>query len=213
MVKQHILSAIKQLGRPVFTTREIAGLCGSTLSNSVQALNQLADKGIVFKISRGLWGLSLSEEKISQYSVVPFLLPHQRAYVSFISALHLYGIIEQIPQSITLASPAHTKTMRTTLGTFFIHRLAPTFFKGFGWYKGEKDFLIAEPEKALADCLYLSARRKKQFSHFPELNFPENFSFKKAEQWIKEIPDKKIRVHAQNKLKEFLENMRKKRNV
>jgi predicted transcriptional regulator of viral defense system len=203
MSKLPVLAAIKQLRRSVFTTSEITAYSGSTASNTTQKLNYLAQKGIILKITRGVWGFEMGNEKISPYLVIPFLLPRHRSYVSFISALHLYGIIEQIPQGITVASTSHTRTIRTKLGTLFIHRISPSFFKGFDWYKGSGNFLIAEPEKALIDCLYLSVRKKRQFGHFPELNFPATFSFARAVNWTREIRDAKIRVAVLKKLKEI----------
>jgi len=203
MVKLSALMAIKQLRRPVFTTREIAASCGGTSSNAVQALRHLEREGILFQIAKGVWGLDIGKEKISAYSAIPFLLAH-RAYVSFISALHLHGIIEQIPQGVTLASTSHTRTLHTKLGTYFIHQISPSFFKGFDWYKVDGNFLIAEPEKALVDCLYLSARKKKQFGYFPELNFPDSFSFERAKKWAKSIPDSKIRLAVMRKLEALL---------
>ena len=203
MPKLPVLAAIKQIKRNVFTTNEIAVYSGSTASNTTQKLNYLTQKGIILKIARGVWGLEIGNEKISPYSVIQFLLPRHRAYVSFISALHLYGIIEQIPQGITVASTSHTRTIRTNLGTFFVHRISPSFFRGFDWYKGNGNFLIAEPEKALIDCLYLSARKKRQFGNFPELDFPVAFSFTRAENWAKEIKDARIRIVVVKKLKEI----------
>lgn len=203
MPKVSVLTAIKQLKRPVFMTREAATCAGSSPSNTVQALNHLAREGVVIKIARGIWGFDMGNERISQYSVIPFLFPRGRGYVSFISALHLHGIIEQIPQAVTLASTVHTKTIRTKLGTFHLHRIAPSFFKGFDWYRGKGNFLIAEPEKALVDCLYLSARKKKQFGHFPELCFPRSFSFKKARDWAGQIPDPRIRSYVNRELEKL----------
>jgi len=140
---------------------------------------------------------------LSPYSIIPFLFPRYRAYVSFISALHLYDIIEQIPQTITLASTSHSKTIVTKLGTFSVHQIVPSFFTGFDWYKNNGDFLIAEPEKALVDCLYLSACKKKQFSYFLELHFPKSFSFKKAKEWVKKIPNSKASIFALKKLRDI----------
>lgn len=207
MPKISILSAIKKLKRPIFTTREAAACAGGSLSNTIQALNHLVKEGVAIKITRGVWGLDMGGARLSQYSVIPFLLPRSHAYVSFLSALHLHGIIEQIPQSVTLASTEHTKTIRTKFGVFYIHRIAPSFFKGFEWYKGEGNFLIAEPEKALVDCLYLSARKKKQFEYFPELSFPKSFSFKKARRWAGELPDKRLRASVLGKLKAIYESV------
>jgi hypothetical protein len=82
-----------------------------------------------------------------------------------------------------------------------VHQIAPAIFDGFDWYKGEGNFLIAEPEKALVDSLYLSSRKEKQFGSFPELHFPPGFSFKKAARWVRRIPEKKIRSYVLERLK------------
>lgn len=200
MPKQSILTFIKKLNRGVFTTHELAGISGKSSSNTSQSLNYLEKQGLVVKVYRGVWALKESEY-LSPYLIVPFLLPRHRAYVSFVSALHLYGIIEQIPQVVTLASTTHTKTIKTRIATFSIHKITPSFFKGFDWYKGKGGFLIAEPEKALIDCLYLAGRKKKSFGFFPELHFPGSFSFKKAMAWAKSINDEKIRSFVLTKLK------------
>lgn len=202
MVKKSILTFTKELNRPVFTTREAAMLSGSSLSNASKMLRTLEKKGLVLKVAHGIWA-EAGNEKLSPYSVIPLLLPKNRAYVSFISALHLHGIIEQIPQEITLASIVHTKKINTKLGIFSIHRISLSLFDGFDWYKGEGGFLIAEPEKALFDSIYLSTRKKKQFGYFPELYFPRSFSFKKAAGWIDKIPEKRIRYSVRKKLKEI----------
>lgn len=195
-----VLFFVKKLCRPVFTTAEAAALAGRSVSAVTQALNVLCRQGLFSKAYRGIW-MDAQEDTVSPYLIVPFLFPRHRAYVSFISALHLYGIIEQIPQVITLASTAHTKRIKTALGTFEVHRIAPFFFQGFSWYKGTGGFLIAEMEKALVDCLYLSARKHNRFRFFPELRFPRTFSFRKARTWAGMIPDANIARFVQQKLK------------
>ena len=196
---QNIMVFIKKLGRPVFTTHEVIAVSGRSASTVVQTLNRLARQGLLIKLYRGVWTES-GVKALSPFEIIPYLFPRQRVYVSFITALHLHGIVEQIPQVITLASTAHTATLRTTAGIFSVHQIAPAFFDGFDWYKGEGSFLIAEPEKALIDSLYLSSRRKKQFGHFPELHFPPEFSFTKAVEWVERIPEKKIRLYVLKKL-------------
>jgi len=204
MPKVSVLAAIKKLRRPIFTSYEISRYCRCSPSSAVQMLSRLAKDGVVFKIHRGIWGFEFGKEKISPYWVIPFLLPNHRAYLSFVSALHLYGIIEQIPQVITVASTGHTRLIRTHLGVFAVHRVHPLFFKGFDWYRGEGKFLIAEPEKAFVDCLYLSVRKKKQFGYFPELHFPKDFSFKRVRKWIKDIPSGKLREAVLKKANSYL---------
>src|SRR3989338_7627124 len=195
----NIMVSIKKLGRPVFTTHEMIAISGKSASTIVQSLNRLANQGLIIKIYQGVWA-EPGPKTLSAFGIIPCLFPRQRVYVSFISALHLHGILEQIPQVITLASTAHTSTIRTKAGVFSVHQIDPAIFDGFDWYKGEGSFLIAEPEKALVDSLYLSSRKKKQFGHFPELHFPPEFSFKKVSEWVERISEEKIRLYVLKKL-------------
>lgn len=199
---QNIMAFIKKLGRRVFTTHELTVLSGKSPSTVIQCLNRLARQGLLLKIYRGIWAES-GPGALSPFEILPCLFPRQRVYVSFITALHLHGMVEQIPQVITLASLSHTRMIRTKAGAFSVHQIAPELFNGFDWYKGYGNFLIAEAEKALIDSLYLSSRKKKQFGSFPELDFPREFSFKKAASWAQRIPEKKIRVYVLSKLKAF----------
>ncbi|MFZ2937509.1 MAG: type IV toxin-antitoxin system AbiEi family antitoxin domain-containing protein [Candidatus Omnitrophota bacterium] len=194
-----ILATIRQLRKQVFTTFELASASGKSTSAVTQGLSYLVEAGILIKIYRGVWAEAKKGE-ISLYAAIPYLFPRQRAYVSFISALHLYGIIEQIPQVVTVASLAHTKTMRTSLGTVAVHRITPALFCGFSWYKGDGSFLIAEPEKALVDSVYLSVCKKRQFGHFPELRFPRGFDFQKAHAWTAKIPNAHARAAVYKKI-------------
>ncbi|MEA1927470.1 MAG: hypothetical protein U9N73_04640, partial [Candidatus Auribacterota bacterium] len=103
MKKISVIQAIGNVNRPVFTTREIATLRRGSLSSTSQSLTRLSGQGVIKKITRGIWALP-SHPNFSPFMVVPFLTPEQRVYVSFISALHLHGLIDQIPQIIYVAS-------------------------------------------------------------------------------------------------------------
>lgn len=202
MKRQSILRYVKNLRRTVFTTREAYAVSGKSLSNVVQGLNHLCKQGALVKIRRGVWA-EQSIDPISPFRIIPYLPGGERTYLSFLSALHLHGIIEQIPQIITCASLAHTRTVRTALGVFSIHRIAPDFFFGFDWYKQNGEFLVAEPEKALLDCLYLSGRKGNQFTYFPELNFQRSFNFSKAQKWARAIKDRRLGTLVQRRLTEL----------
>jgi predicted transcriptional regulator of viral defense system len=202
MRKRSTFFYINQIGKQIFTTRELSMVSGRSLSAATQSLNNMAREGTIAKIRRGVWARA-DTAMISPYGVIPYLFSGQRVYVSFISALHLHGIIEQIPQVITLASTAHSNIINTSVGIFHTYRINPSFFSGFGWYKENGGFLIAEPEKALVDCLYLSAHKKRRFSYFPELTFPGSFSIKKVRRWIEQIPSRTTRAYAAKKLREL----------
>ena len=207
MVKKTLIAHIMGLGRPVFSARELSAVSGKSPSTVSQGLAFLRRQGLVVKVAHGVWAAGGAMP--GPYAVIAHILPKQRAYVSFTSALHLHGIIEQIPQVVTLASVAHSGEIKTAAGVFAVHHLAPSFFSGFGWREGAGSFLLAEPEKALVDCLYVSAFRKRQFSHFPELRFAKSFSFKKAYGWIDVIKSRKAAVHARRRLEIIKDAMRR----
>jgi len=200
---QITIEYIKMLKRPIFTTREISDMSGRSMSAVTQSLGYLAWHNVVKKLYRGLW-MEVTDRLISQYMLIPHLFKSGRVYVSFLSALHLHGIIGQIPQTVTIASTSHSRVIKTAAGTFVVHQISPGFFSGFDWYKGSGNFLVAEKEKALADCLYLFTRKKKQYGYFPELDLHSPFSAKKAREWVQKIPDIKARTSALEKLDEIL---------
>ncbi len=205
MRRRSILSTMNKLSSLIFTTHEISLLSGKSLSAVTQSLNNLVREGAVTKVCRGVW-MRGGGETVGPYAVIPYLFPRHRAYVSFITALHIHGIIEQIPQVTELASTGHAGTISTASGVFHTHHIAPSFFAGFGWHKEDSSFLIAEPEKALIDSLYLSAHKKRRFGHFPELHFPDSFSFKRARTWANKINNKTTRAYVLKKLEEIRKN-------
>jgi predicted transcriptional regulator of viral defense system len=204
MAKESLLRLMRTLGRPVFTTRELAALSGTSFSATTQQLAGLARQGLLVKVRRGLWA-DPADDRLSVFAAVPFLVPGRRIYVSFLSALHLYGIIEQIPQVVTLASTGHSKIVRTALGVYRIHRIAPAFFAGFDWSRPGRAYLIASPEKALVDSLYLSAHKARSYRHFPEIHFSPGFSFRRAAAWARKIPSKRVRLRVLKDLERLRE--------
>jgi len=194
------LSLLDALGRPVFTTREVAALRKSSVSAASQSLARLADEGGVVRVSRGVWCVP-SDPRFTPYALVPFLSGSHPAYVSFFSALRLHGLIEQIPQVVYVATTAHTRRIRTPLGAFSLHHLSPDAFGGFDWYGDRDSFLVALPEKALVDCLYLSGRKGRRFGRIPQLQLRTNtFSIGRARRWVRSIADPRLRRHVSDKL-------------
>ena len=182
-----VAQAVRAFGKTVFTTRQIAALTGSSLSTISQALGRMEQQGLVRRVTRGVWCIP-EDPRFSLYSLVPLLAGRHRAYVSLISALHLHGLIDQIPQIVFAVTTGHTRVRRTSVGTYSYHRIHPHLFGGFDWYGKEQDFLVATPEKALVDSFYLSSRKGKRFGSFPEIDLGAGFSFKRAVEWAERIP-------------------------
>lgn len=197
------MDLIRETRSLVFTTREFYALAGISMTFASQMLRRLAAKGRIARIYQGVWA-DVHNNEFNAYKAVPFLTRPHPAAVSLLTALHLHGMIEQIPQVIYVVSTARTRKIKTPIGNYSIHQIAPDFFDGYEEYRGEGGFLIATPEKALVDCLYLSSRRGKRFLSLPELSFPKGFSKKRAEEWAGRISFDRIRLTVTDRLRSIL---------
>ena len=181
-----VAQAVRAFGKTVFSTRQIAALSGSSLSATSQALRRLERQGLVKRVTRGVWCIP-DDPRFSMYSPVSLLAGSHRAYVSLTSALHLHGLIEQVPQIVFAVTTGHTRMRRTAIAMYSYHRVHPHLFGGFEWYGKRQDFLVATPEKALVDSFYLSSRKGRRFGTFPEIDLGAEFSFKRAAEWADQI--------------------------
>ncbi len=193
------LARLQRLGVPVVTTGESAAALRVSAGAAHKTLQRLAEAGLIARVTRGIWALSLP--------VVPLLLPEHLtapfpAYVSLQTALWHHGLIEQIPSVVFAVSLGRTRRLRTAVGTFSIHRIAPEVFGGFDTLpSGTK---IARPEKALFDLLYLSATRARIFAALPEVELPRGFDRRAGRAWIARTTSPTLAVMVSRKWSELV---------
>jgi predicted transcriptional regulator of viral defense system len=178
---------------PVFTTAEVAELGDTDVSYVSRRLSKLAQDGQVTRIRRGLWAIS-GHPDFSPYVVVPYLFEEEDAgYVSFFTALNQHGMIEQIPQLIEVASRVNKKSLDTPFATYEFHLLQESLYGGWEPADRRWSYLLATPEKAIFDSIYISVRKGRQFTRFPELILPIDFSEEALLDWIDELGSASIR--------------------
>jgi predicted transcriptional regulator of viral defense system len=197
------LGSLLRMGKPVITTEDAALRLGLTKSAATRSLGRLASAGLAVHLRHGLWSLDPRIEPLllPEYLTAPF-----PAYVSLQSALHLRGMIRQVPHVIYVASLAPTRTIKTRTGDYSIHRLAPSFFGGFETMAG--GVRLATPEKALLDTLYLAPARSRTFAALPEIDIHRDFDRNEAHRWVKRIPPGPRRLAVEQRLKALLRNVR-----
>jgi predicted transcriptional regulator of viral defense system len=141
---------------PVFDTGLL--LAGDVNPREIRRqLSRWKKAGKIYQLRRGLYCLAPPFQKVNPH---PFLVANRlipASYVSLQSALAYYGMIpEYVPvtTSVTTSRPAHWET---PLGIFDFRRIQVDFFDGYHLVDlGEKQqALIASPEKALLDLVYL----------------------------------------------------------
>ncbi len=87
---------------PVVTTGEAAAALRTSLSAASRALTRLEDEGQAQRIRHGLW--AIGAQRPDPFSIVSDITRPYPSYVSFVSALHHHGIIDQVPRDIFVAS-------------------------------------------------------------------------------------------------------------
>ncbi len=127
-------------------------------------VRRLRKQGVLVQLEKGKYYVS-SKEPLD-FEIANFL--NSTSYISFETALNYYGILSQFPFEITSATLTKTKKKEILGKTYSYSKIAKGLFTGF---QKEDGFLIALPEKALFDYLYLITRGVKTENYLDEMDF------------------------------------------
>jgi predicted transcriptional regulator of viral defense system len=177
------LRLLRRLDVPVVSTSDAAVLLDLSPGTASKTLQRLAAAELIRPLRQGLWSL---DPAIDPYLVAGYLVAPYPAYISLWSALYLRGVVDQIPSSIFVVSLARTQQIRTSVGAYSIHHLAPGLFGGFE-IQQRTPVRLATAEKALFDLAYLSSTRSRHFASTPELDLPAKFRWTVVYGWVGRI--------------------------
>ena len=157
---KHLLEIVGT--EPVFETALL--LAGQVNPEIVRLqLTRWVKSGQVYQLRRGLYALAPPSQKVRPH---PFVIANrlQRAsYVSLQSALAFYGLIPDIVQVTLSVTAGRPKRWETPLGVFEFRRVKPKLLRGYQMMelqdgtKPAQEALVATPEKALLDLVYLQS--------------------------------------------------------
>lgn len=183
------------LREPLFTSAEVVARTGAQPDAIARRLHHLVEEGLLTKVMRGLWA-NTAHTLFSPYLVVGRLQESwaRPAYVSFISALHLHGILSQIPREVHIATDRPRPTMVTPVGRFVFHQLQESLLIGDEPGDQWDRFRRATAEKALFDTTYASLRRGRQWRHLPELEIPASWDWGAWTPWIAAVEAAPVRI-------------------
>ena len=123
---------------------------------SYRQLDRWARKNYLRKIRQGFY--VLSQQRIDQrflYCAANRI--YSPSYISLETALRYYDLIPEEVFQLTSVSTKKTAKFDTPVGNFSYRHLKPGLFFGYGLIELSKiNILIAEPEKAILDYLYLT---------------------------------------------------------
>lgn len=173
------INRLRALDRGFFTIADMEKITGLSRESLRVALTRLTAKKVLTRVKRGVYQLSLSEidvKKIANQLYYP-------SYLSFETALSLYGILSQIPHTQTFASLKKSKKMVVFNTEVEFTQLKEELFFG---YTLKQSIYIAEPEKALLDQLYLMSRGKRSIN-IEELDL-QTINKEKLAEYAKKFP-------------------------
>ncbi|MDI6841100.1 MAG: hypothetical protein QMD71_09715 [bacterium] len=109
-------------------------------------------------MKRGLYILNESDRKIYPSRVFLANSLYSPSYVSTEYALGFYDLIPEKVEDVTSITTKKTAKFTNAFGTFLYQHVKTDLFFGFTQIEDENGFpvLIAEPEKAMLDFIYLN---------------------------------------------------------
>jgi len=166
-VKYNELSAA--IKSPVFSRNDLA-LSGHKVLD--YQLSLWVKKGYLVRLKNGIYAFSREKERL-QGEGIAFLL-YQPSYLSLESALAWYGFIPEIVYAYTSVTARITRTFENACGRFIYRHVKSELFWGYVEMSTDHGpYLLAEPEKALLDYIYLNLARINNEDDFENIRLNE----------------------------------------
>ena len=168
----------------LFTTKTLRDMIGVNLPQATffSLLSRLTGGHVLQKIERDKY--VLAGARIHDFNIANFL--YEPSYVSLESALNFHGVLSQFPYEVASLAPKKPITKMLNGKTYQYVRIKATLFWG---YESAHGFLIAQPEKALLDLLYLQSKGLARV-HPDELDW-SRLDKARLSEWAKRFPPMK----------------------
>lgn len=187
---------------PVFSLQELKKVFKDF---SYRQLDRWEKKGYLKKVKRGFY--VLSERQMDQnllfYTANKIYPP---SYVSLQTALKFYGLIPEEIFQVTSVTTKKTTHFEAGMGNFIYGHLKASLYWGYIFVDyGIQKILMAEPEKAILDYLYLNPHLKTR-DDFAEMRinvdeFRARVSEEKFNHYLKNFESESLTKRAQLFLK------------
>ena len=127
-------------------------------------------KGNLLRLKNGMYAFAKDKEKIEGEEIASFL--YEPSYLSLESALSWHGFIPEMVYAYVSLTARINRKFTNDFGTFLYRHIKPGLFWGYTEIKTEHGhFLLAEPEKALLDYLYLNLSKIRNEADFDNIRF------------------------------------------
>jgi hypothetical protein len=117
-------------------------------------ISDLLEKGVIVRVKKGLYVFGEAYRRRPATREILANLIYGPSYISLEYALHYYGLIPERVETLTSVAHGRSRTFDTPIGTFSYRGIPGSAFRtGMDRVNldDRRSFLIATPEKALAD--------------------------------------------------------------
>lgn len=179
MRKKIDIAKLQLFKKSFFTLNDLVKIFNIGKKSLKIALNRWVKNGKILRLRKNAYILP---DKISNVKKIASEL-YQPCYLSFESALNEYGILSQVPYTLTFTTNNKPKKMIIAGQKIEFRQIKKELFFGYELCNG---IFIASPEKSLADQLYFISKGLTSLN-YGELDL-KNISLKKFLSIIKLYP-------------------------
>ncbi|MBU4338034.1 hypothetical protein KKD57_00565 [Patescibacteria group bacterium] len=151
-----LIKKLKNIPKGYFTLTDVKKISSLSEASLRVAMSRLTKSGEVRRIIRGIYSIDLALIDWENFACEIYC----PSYISFESALAIHNVLSQKPVHITLATSNRGKQMTAKDKNIIYHHIQENLFWGF---VKKESCLIADPEKALLDMIYLSLHGYAKF--------------------------------------------------
>jgi len=173
-----------------FTIADVRKITRYSLATIRVMMHRLAQRGEIIRLEKGVYCLNVEKVDFMAYACERYA----PSYISFETALSVHNILSQKTFHITLATTNRTKKKSVLDREMNYHHIDNRRYWGYGRVGG---YLLADPEKAFLDLLYLSLRgwatcdtQEMNLSLFNKKKlrtYAKRFDFPEMEKKVREI--------------------------
>lgn len=153
-----LLEKLREVGKVFYTFEDIKKITGYSSSSIYVVINRLIGKRKLMRLRGGIYVLP---ERYKDIDIIANQI-YFPSYFSFEGALSRYGLISQIPYTLTYAVFRKTKKLR--LGNYMVEYRMIKRELFFDYVKLDNGLFIATAEKGLFDMIYISLFGKVYFN-------------------------------------------------
>lgn len=154
MTSLDAIQKLQEFKKDYYTLKDLQSILDVPASSLKVQLSRWCKQGIFIRLTKGIYvpyNAKVDTQKVANQVYYP-------SYLSFESALNYYGILSQIPYTLTFATQKKSKKLVLKDTQVEYTQLANRLFFG---YTLENGIYLATPEKALMDTIYLISKGKR----------------------------------------------------